>query len=49
MTLSYQGMGASNNEPLPIMSNESFTFNHSDKLGVELKFMHTDKRFKRFS
>ena len=34
---------ANNNEPLPINSNESFTFNYSDKLGVELEFMHRDK------
>jgi Flp pilus assembly protein TadB len=26
------------------MSNESFIFNHSDKRGVELKFMHRHKR-----
>jgi len=25
--------GAKNNEPLPIKSNESFTFNYSDSLG----------------
>src|SRR5215467_9028338 len=37
--------GANNNEPLPIMSNESFTFNYSDKRGVELKFMLRDKLF----
>jgi hypothetical protein len=33
--------GANNNEPLPIISS---TFNYSDKLWVELKFMHRDKR-----
>ena len=31
--------GANNNEPLPIMSDESF----SDSRGVELKFMYRDK------
>jgi hypothetical protein len=36
--------GANNNEPLPIMSNESFTFNHSHKRGVELKFMDKHRR-----
>jgi len=36
--------GADNNEALPIMSNESFIFNNSDKRGVELKFMHRQKR-----
>src|ERR1700747_2309771 len=39
--------GANNNEPLPIMSNESFAFNYSDKLAVELKFMRRDKRNSR--
>jgi hypothetical protein len=32
--------GANKNERFPIISNESFTCNHSDKLGMELKFMH---------
>jgi hypothetical protein len=27
----------------PIMSNESFTFDHSDKRGVELEFRHRQK------
>jgi len=26
------------------MSDESFTFNYSDKRGMELKFMHREKR-----
>jgi predicted Zn-ribbon and HTH transcriptional regulator len=34
-----------NNEltSFPIMSNESFTFDHSDKRGVELEFRHRQK------
>ena len=36
--------GANNTEPLHIMSNESFIFNHSDKRGVQLKFMRRHKR-----
>jgi hypothetical protein len=36
---------ANNNEltSFPIMSNESFTFDHSDKRGVELEFRHRQK------
>jgi hypothetical protein len=36
---------ANNNEltSFPIMSNESFTFDHSDKGGVELEFRHRQK------
>jgi len=36
---------ANNNEltSFPIMSNESFTFDHNDKLGTELEFMHRRK------
>ena len=35
-----------NNDELtsfPIMTNESFTFDHDDKLGVELEFKHRQK------
>src|SRR5215469_13778445 len=40
--------GANSNEPLPIvMSNGSFIFNHSNKRGVELKFMHRHNRNSR--
>ena len=36
---------ANNNEltSFPIMSNESFTFDYSDKRGVELEFRHRQK------
>jgi hypothetical protein len=36
---------ANNNEltSFPIMSNESFTFDHSDKRGVELEFRHRQR------
>jgi hypothetical protein len=36
---------ANNNEltSFPIMSNESFAFDHSDKRGVELEFRHRQK------
>jgi hypothetical protein len=36
---------ANNNEltSFPIMANESFTFDHNDKRGVELEFKHRQK------
>lgn len=36
---------ANNNQltSFPIMSNESFTFDHNDKRGVELEFKHRQK------
>jgi predicted RNase H-like HicB family nuclease len=36
---------ANNNEltSFPIMSNESFTFDHNDKRGVELEFKHRQR------
>jgi hypothetical protein len=36
--------GANVNEPLPIMSNESFALNYNDKRGMEMKLIYRDKR-----